>query len=157
MLDVRKLTQKLGGNPDRWLDVKANLPLLTQPKYYSQLTYGYARGHEAYRYVENIRRYHQSLVGYLQSQEKKQKTLEIAKKSHVYVVLPNDKTQLSSYVMPAKLDITPQASANLGVFGPKESKNSPSHSLGKYILSKPTRSSAIHNEMALYNEPSGGD
>lgn len=157
MLDVRKLTQKLGGNPDRWLDVKANLPLLTQPKYYSQLTYGYARGHEAYRYVENIRRYHQSLVGYLQSQEKKQKTLEIAKKSHVYVVLPNDKTQLSSYVMPAKLDITPQASANLGVFGPKESKNSPSHSLGKYILSKPTRSSAIHNEMALYNEPSEGD
>lgn len=157
MLDVRKLTQKLGGNPDRWLDVKANLPLLTQPKYYSQLTYGYARGHEAYRYVENIRRYHQSLVGYLQSQEKKQKTLEIAKKSHVYVVLPNDKTQLSSYVMPAKLDITPQASANLGVFGPKESKNSPSHSLGKYILSKPTRSSAIHNEMALYNAPSGGD
>lgn len=157
MLDVRKLTQKLGGNPDRWLDVKANLPLLTQPKYYSQLTYGYARGHEAYRYVENIRRYHQSLVGYLQSQEKKQKTLEIAKKSHVYVVLPNNETQLSSYVMPAKLDITPQASANLGVFGPKESKNSPSHSLGKYILSKPTRSSAIHNEMALYNEPSGGD
>ena len=96
-------------------------------------------------------------MGYLQSQEKKQKTLEIAKKSHVYVVLPNNETQLSSYVMPAKLDITPQASANLGVFGPKESKNSPSHSLGKYILSKPTRSSAIHNEMALYNEPSGGD
>lgn len=157
MLDVRKLTQKLGGNPDRWLDVKANLPLLTQPKYYSQLTYGYARGHEAYRYVENIRRYHQSLVGYLQSQEKKQKTLEVAKKSHVYVVVPNEDAQLSSYVMPevvpANLEITPKASANLGVFNTKENASTPNHSLGKYILAKPTQSSSIGNDVALQKEP----
>ncbi|WPA91125.1 membrane-bound lytic murein transglycosylase MltF [Providencia zhijiangensis] len=158
MLDVRKLTQKLGGNPDRWLDVKANLPLLTQPKYYSQLTYGYARGHEAYRYVENIRRYHQSLVGYLQSQEKKQKTLEIAKKSHVYVVVPNENTQLSSYVMPdmvpAKLEVAPKASANLGVFYASENSSARNHSLGKYILAKPTRSSSIDNNVALQKETS---
>lgn len=158
MLDVRKLTQKLGGNPDRWLDVKANLPLLTQPKYYSQLTYGYARGHEAYRYVENIRRYHQSLVGYLQSQEKKQKTLEIAKKSHVYVVVPNENTQLSSYVMPdmvpAKLEVVPKASANLGVFYASENSSARNHSLGKYILAKPTRSSSIDNNVALQKETS---
>lgn len=157
MLDVRKLTQKLGGNPDRWLDVKANLPLLTQPKYYSQLTYGYARGHEAYRYVENIRRYHQSLVGYLQSQEKKQKTLEIAKKSHVYVVVPNKNTQLSSYVMPdmvpAKLEVAPKASANLGVFYASENSRAQNHSLGKYILAKPTRSSSIDNGVVLQREP----
>ncbi|HEQ1857557.1 TPA: membrane-bound lytic murein transglycosylase MltF [Providencia alcalifaciens] len=157
MLDVRKLTQKLGGNPDRWLDVKANLPLLTQPKYYSQLTYGYARGHEAYRYVENIRRYHQSLVGYLQSQEKKQKTLEVAKKSHVYVVVPSEDAQLSSYVMPevvpANLEITPKASANLGVFNIKENASTPNHSLGKYILAKPTQSSSIGNDVALQKEP----
>ena len=158
MLDVRKLTQRLGGNPDRWLDVKANLPLLTQQKYYSQLTYGYARGHEAYRYVENIRRYHQSLVGYLQSQEKKQKTLEIAKKSHVYVVVPNENSSLSSYVMPdvvsAKVDITPKASANLGVFNAKENTRAPNDSLGKYILAKPTRSSSTDNNVALQKETS---
>ncbi|HHR5880497.1 TPA: membrane-bound lytic murein transglycosylase MltF [Providencia alcalifaciens] len=156
MLDVRKLTKKLGGDPDRWLDVKANLPLLTQPKYYSQLTYGYARGHEAYRYVENIRRYHQSLAGYLRSQEKKQKTMDIAKKSLVYVVVPNNETQLSSYVMPdaipAKLEITPKASANLGVFYASENTRAPNHSLGKYILAKPTRSSAIDNGVVLQGE-----
>lgn len=81
MQDVRKLTEMQGGDPDRWLDVKSRLPLLTQKKYYSQLNYGYARGHEAYRYVENIRRYHQSLVGYLQNQDKKQRSLAIAEKS----------------------------------------------------------------------------
>ncbi|MBS0922924.1 membrane-bound lytic murein transglycosylase MltF [Providencia sp. JGM181] len=158
MLDVRKLTQRLGGNPDRWLDVKANLPLLTQQKYYSQLTYGYARGHEAYRYVENIRRYHQSLAGYLQSQEKKQKTLEIAKKSHVYVVVPNENSPLSSYVMPdvvsAKVEIAPKASANLGVFNAKENTRAPNDSLGKYILAKPTRSSSTDNNVALQKETS---
>ncbi|MGG4609427.1 membrane-bound lytic murein transglycosylase MltF [Providencia sp. Me31A] len=90
MQDVRKLTEMLGGDPDRWLDVKARLPLLTQQKYYSQLTYGYARGNEAYRYVENIRRYHQSLVGYLQSQERKQHALNIAQKSLTYLILPEN-------------------------------------------------------------------
>ncbi|HEM6865491.1 TPA: membrane-bound lytic murein transglycosylase MltF [Providencia rettgeri] len=90
MQDVRKLTEMLGGYPNRWFDVKARLPLLTQKKYYSQLTYGYARGHEAYRYVENIRRYHQSLVGYLQSRERKQHTLDIAQKSLTYLISPDN-------------------------------------------------------------------
>ncbi|URQ59986.1 membrane-bound lytic murein transglycosylase MltF [Pantoea alhagi] len=71
MLDVRKLTEKQGGNPDSWADVKLRLPMLSQKRYYSQTTYGYARGHEAYNYVENIRKYQLSLVGYLQEQEKK--------------------------------------------------------------------------------------
>lgn len=81
MQDVRKLTEMQGGDPNRWLDVKSRLPLLAQKKYYSQLNYGYARGHEAYRYVENIRRYHQSLVGYLQNQDKKQRALDIVEQS----------------------------------------------------------------------------
>ncbi|MGD8105149.1 membrane-bound lytic murein transglycosylase MltF [Pantoea sp. FN0302] len=71
ILDVRKLTEKQGGNPDSWADVKLRLPMLSQKRYYSQTTYGYARGHEAYNYVENIRKYQLSLVGYLQEQEKK--------------------------------------------------------------------------------------
>lgn len=71
MLDVRKLTARQGGNPDSWADVKLRLPMLSQKRYYAQTTYGYARGHEAYNYVENIRKYQISLVGYLQEQEKR--------------------------------------------------------------------------------------
>ena len=70
MLDARALTVKTRGNPDSWADVKQRLPLLSQKQYYSKLTYGYARGHEAYAYVENIRKYQISLVGYLQEKEK---------------------------------------------------------------------------------------
>ncbi|XNM76376.1 hypothetical protein ACLK19_17085 [Escherichia coli] len=55
-------TAKTKGNPDSWADVKQRLPLLSQKPYYSKLTYGYARGHEAYAYVENIRKYQISLV-----------------------------------------------------------------------------------------------
>ncbi|WP_127957968.1 membrane-bound lytic murein transglycosylase MltF [Serratia microhaemolytica] len=71
MLDARKLTKMQRGNPDSWVDVKQRLPLLSEKRYYSSLTYGYARGHEAYTYVENVRRYHMSLVGYLREKEKK--------------------------------------------------------------------------------------
>nr|WP_200886932.1 membrane-bound lytic murein transglycosylase MltF [Pectobacterium fontis] len=65
LLDARKLTEKQKGNPDSWVDVKMRLPMLSQKRYYTQTTYGYARGHEAYNYVENIRRYMVSLEGYL--------------------------------------------------------------------------------------------
>lgn len=79
MLDARALTARQKGNPDSWADVKQRLPLLSQKAWYSKLTYGYARGHEAYAYVENIRKYQISLVGYLQEKEKKAtERLEIA-------------------------------------------------------------------------------
>ncbi|MFC0225026.1 membrane-bound lytic murein transglycosylase MltF [Serratia aquatilis] len=71
MLDARKLTKNQKGNPDSWVDVKQRLPMLSQKRYSPLLTYGYARGSEAYNYVENIRRYQVSLVGYLQEKEKK--------------------------------------------------------------------------------------
>ncbi|TKI06766.1 membrane-bound lytic murein transglycosylase MltF [Martelella alba] len=71
MLDARALTAKQKGNPDSWVDVKLRLPMLSQPRYYQQTTYGYARGQQAYNYVENIRRYEMSLTGYLQEKEKK--------------------------------------------------------------------------------------
>ncbi|MEH6356881.1 MAG: membrane-bound lytic murein transglycosylase MltF [Marinobacter sp.] len=60
--DARILTEKAGRNPDRWLDVKEFLPLLTQKEWYSQTKYGYARGHEPVIYVQNIRRYYDVLV-----------------------------------------------------------------------------------------------
>lgn len=76
ILDVRKLTAEQKGNPDRWLDIKSRLDLLSKKKFYTNTTYGYARGYEAYRYVENIRRYYQSLEGYLRAKNKRSKKAE---------------------------------------------------------------------------------
>ena len=59
--DARALTERLGGDPDRWVDVKETLPLLKQRKYYKTTKYGYARGDEPVRYVENIRAYYDTL------------------------------------------------------------------------------------------------
>ncbi len=73
LLDARKLTAAQKSNPDSWLDVKTRLPLLSKKKYYANTTYGYARGYEAYRYVENIRRYYLSLEGYLRAKANREK------------------------------------------------------------------------------------
>ncbi|HGN1202892.1 MULTISPECIES: membrane-bound lytic murein transglycosylase MltF [Providencia] len=140
MQDVRKLTEMLGGDPNRWLDVKARLPLLTQKKYYSQLTYGYARGHEAYRYVENIRRYHQSLVGYLQSQERKQHALDIAQKSLIYLISPENHSTTESQAMQNQSPISEKVSMmNLGKMSsaarPSKTLDEKRLPLGKYLLS----------------------
>ncbi|RGE49036.1 membrane protein [Mannheimia granulomatis] len=71
LLDLRRLTKQLGGNPDNWLDVKKNLPLLAEKRYYTHLKYGYARGYEALQYVENIRRYYSSIINYQRVEEQK--------------------------------------------------------------------------------------
>ncbi|MEL0035655.1 MAG: membrane-bound lytic murein transglycosylase MltF [Gammaproteobacteria bacterium] len=60
--DARRLTQKFGADPDRWVDVKEYLPLLRQRKYYKQTRFGYARGDEPVQYVDNIRLYYETLV-----------------------------------------------------------------------------------------------
>nr|WP_321382366.1 membrane-bound lytic murein transglycosylase MltF [uncultured Vibrio sp.] len=65
MLDARRLTKAQGGDPNAWADVKDRLPLLRQKRFYSQTRYGYARGDEARNYVENIRRYYQSIIGHV--------------------------------------------------------------------------------------------
>ena len=59
--DARVLTDRQGGNPDRWIDVRERLPLLTRKQWYSQTRYGYARGAEPVRFVRNIRRYYDVL------------------------------------------------------------------------------------------------
>ena len=69
LLDARRLTKSLGGNADNWLDVKKNLPLLAEKRYYTNLKYGYARGYEAVQYVENIRRYMNSIMNYYRVQQ----------------------------------------------------------------------------------------
>ena len=65
------LTQKNKGDPDKWVDVKENLPLLSQKKWFQQTRYGYARGREPVRFVENIRTYHDILVWLTEREEER--------------------------------------------------------------------------------------
>jgi membrane-bound lytic murein transglycosylase F len=60
--DARALTKKQGGNPDKWMDVKQRLPLLTQGKWHQKTKHGFARGQEPVEFVENIRSYYDLLV-----------------------------------------------------------------------------------------------
>lgn len=61
LLDAREITQRLGGDPNRWVEVRSHLPLLTQSKWHRTTRHGYARGHEAVTYVGNIRSYYDML------------------------------------------------------------------------------------------------
>jgi len=60
--DARVLTEIRGGDPDRWVDVRESLPLLTQERWYSQTRFGYARGYEPVQYVENVRTFYEILL-----------------------------------------------------------------------------------------------
>lgn len=60
--DARHLAEMRGLNPDSWTDVKDSLPLLSQKQWYSQVKFGYARGWEPVRYVDNIRSYYDTLL-----------------------------------------------------------------------------------------------
>jgi len=59
--DARIITETLGKDPDKWIEVKKVLPLLAQRKWYKKTKHGYARGWEPVRYVENIRSYYDVL------------------------------------------------------------------------------------------------
>ncbi len=59
--DARVITQRQGGDPNRWQDVLERLPLLQKSSHYRKTRYGYARGVEAATYVQNIRHYHNIL------------------------------------------------------------------------------------------------
>lgn len=73
--DARILTQRKGFDPDLWVDVKQHLPLLRQKQHYQKTKYGFARGDVAVKYVENIRRYHDSLM-YISQQDSTENQLE---------------------------------------------------------------------------------
>ena len=59
--DAQKLARKLGKDPDKWVEMKEVLPLLSEKKYYKDLRYGYARGSEPVSYVTRIRSYNELL------------------------------------------------------------------------------------------------
>lgn len=66
--DARKLTEREGLDPNKWLDVKTMLPRLSEKRWYSQTRYGYARGGEPVHFVANIRRYYDILTWVTQPQ-----------------------------------------------------------------------------------------
>ncbi len=55
--DARILAQRRGQDPDRWPDVRDNLPLLAQERHYTTLKRGYARGWEPVGFVRNVQTY----------------------------------------------------------------------------------------------------
>ncbi len=59
--DAMTLTKKSGKDETKWINLKKTLPLLRQKKWHKQTRYGYARGNEAVKYVENIRSYYDIL------------------------------------------------------------------------------------------------
>ncbi len=60
--DARALTRRHAHNPDKWLDVREILPLLTEEYWFIQTKHGYARGNEPIVYVENVRNYFDLLM-----------------------------------------------------------------------------------------------
>lgn len=67
--DARRITEIRGLDPDRWAHVRDSLPLLTQQRWYKQARFGYARGWEPVRYVDNIRRYYE-VMGWITAESR---------------------------------------------------------------------------------------
>ena len=66
--DARILTQRQGGDPDRWNQVRQRLPLLSDKEWYERVQRGFAPGQTAVSYVDNVRRYYEILM-WLDSRE----------------------------------------------------------------------------------------
>lgn len=62
VMDVRRMVEAEGRDPNQWVNIRAALPHLTQERYYRRTRYGYARGYEAVTYVGNIRAYYDILL-----------------------------------------------------------------------------------------------
>jgi membrane-bound lytic murein transglycosylase F len=52
--DARVITQMRKKNPDRWSDVRANLPRLSDPHWHKRVKHGYANGRETLQFVERV-------------------------------------------------------------------------------------------------------
>lgn len=83
LMDARRITAMKKQNPDSWADVKENLPLLHQKKWYQKTRYGYARGKEAQHYVNNIRQYKKTLTWFIAEREKQAKEKALAEQKAI--------------------------------------------------------------------------
>jgi membrane-bound lytic murein transglycosylase F len=52
--DARIITQMRKKNPDRWSEVRANLPRLSDPAWHTRVKRGYANGRETVQFVERV-------------------------------------------------------------------------------------------------------
>jgi membrane-bound lytic murein transglycosylase F len=52
--DARIITQMRKKNPDRWADVRTNLPRLSDPHWHKRVKRGYANGDETVQFVERV-------------------------------------------------------------------------------------------------------
>lgn len=59
--DAQNILRKRNRDPGTWVTIKEALPLLHMPEFYQDTRFGYARGTETVRYVENIRTYYEVL------------------------------------------------------------------------------------------------
>jgi membrane-bound lytic murein transglycosylase F len=66
--DARRLTQRTGGDPNRWQDVRERLPLLSLSQYYLQARHGYMRGKEPVVFVDKVWDYYKMLVWHEQQE-----------------------------------------------------------------------------------------
>ena len=67
--DARVLTQRMGGDPTKWEDVRKYMPLLSKQQYYSQAKHGYMRGWEPVKFVDNVRNYYKIIAWHQQQEE----------------------------------------------------------------------------------------
>jgi membrane-bound lytic murein transglycosylase F len=98
VLDARNITRMWGGSPDRWVDVRKSLLLLTQSKWNKHAKYGYARGYEAVGYVNNIRSYYDILV-WMTSGENLPPPEELSEPADVDPGLPSKALEIESPIL----------------------------------------------------------
>jgi membrane-bound lytic murein transglycosylase F len=67
--DARVLTERMGGNPCHWEDVRKYMPLLSKHQYYSRAKHGYMRGWEPVKFVDNVLNYHKIIAWHQQQEE----------------------------------------------------------------------------------------
>jgi len=67
--DARIITQMRKKNPDRWPDVRANLPRLSDPHWHSRVKRGYANGQETVQFVERVTQFAAILESTVPDQE----------------------------------------------------------------------------------------
>jgi membrane-bound lytic murein transglycosylase F len=63
--DARIITQIRKKNPDRWSEVRANLPRLSDPKWHTRVKRGYANGEETAQFVERVSQFAALLEAYV--------------------------------------------------------------------------------------------
>lgn len=59
--DAKRLAIQLNHNPNHWKEFKKVIPKLEDQKYYSQLSFGYARGRETVQFVDSVLGYYKLL------------------------------------------------------------------------------------------------